>query len=214
MLHCSGKGRHMTQIFDFNGSQAQDDQIVDALMFANYRHNRLLAPDTTPAQWAGIFGQAAVDKMEPVLIEQLICEIEAQGWWFRVTHGDYYNGECRVHRGDERYYDVGIAGRMYVQAKPRAEAAVRGFLSIQYENATRTRTAARNMKLKAMKEQISNNVVRKPQGSGYLFAIKGSKEFVDMQIERLLEEYPGMAYGTHVTRQDDNSATVRTYAAD
>ena len=37
------------------------DRIVDHLTYSCYAHNRAMAPEVTPEQWMGVFGERAAD---------------------------------------------------------------------------------------------------------------------------------------------------------
>lgn len=45
---------------------AMPTEIVDYLVFANYAHNRTIAPHITPERWKRVYGAAAVERMEPL----------------------------------------------------------------------------------------------------------------------------------------------------
>ena len=44
--------------------QMNPRQLSDELTYRNYKYNRLNAPDTTPQQWASIYGSERVQMME------------------------------------------------------------------------------------------------------------------------------------------------------
>ena len=51
-------------------SETVGERILDELTYINYAHNRLLAPDISPKEWANIFGQKPVERMEQRLKEE------------------------------------------------------------------------------------------------------------------------------------------------
>lgn len=52
-------------------------EIVDYLTYANYAHNRNLAPHITPESWKKVYGAQAVERMEPIYIASKISDVEA-----------------------------------------------------------------------------------------------------------------------------------------
>jgi hypothetical protein len=48
-------------------------QIVDELIYQNYKYNRIRSPEILPSQWAKIYGQATFEMEQRFQQEEIIC---------------------------------------------------------------------------------------------------------------------------------------------
>ena len=51
------------------------NEIIDTLIYINYKHNRELSPHITPDRWALVYGEAEVKEMERAYTQELLGEV-------------------------------------------------------------------------------------------------------------------------------------------